>query len=46
MLTSPGWAKEHHIVFCGHEVQRPEVGDHVAFEATGVVEVELLQRLS
>src|SRR6185503_5052664 len=35
---------EDHVVFGGDEVQRSEVGDQVAFEAAGVVEVELLQR--
>jgi hypothetical protein len=45
MLTSPGRAKEDDVVLGGHEVQRPEVGNGVAFEATGVIEVELLQRL-
>ena len=43
MLTSPGWSEEHDVVFGGHEVQRPEVGNGVAFEAPGVVEVKLLQ---
>ena len=46
MLTSPGRAEEHDIVLGGDEIQRAEVGDGVAFEAAGVVEVELLQRLS
>ena len=38
-------AEEHDVVFGDHEVQCPEVGDGVAFESAGVVEVELLQRL-
>jgi site-specific DNA recombinase len=45
-FTSAGRAEEHDVVLGCHEVQRPEVGDGVAFEATGVVEVELLQRFS
>ena len=36
-------AEEHDVVFGDHEVQCPEVGDGVAFESVGVVEVELLQ---
>ena len=43
MLTSPGRAQEDNVVLGGHEVQRPEVGNGVAFEASGMVEVKLLQ---
>ena len=43
MLTSLGRAEEDDVVFGDDEVQRPEVGDGVAFEAASVVEVELLQ---
>ena len=43
MLTSPGWAEEDDVVFGDHEVQCSEVGDGVAFESAGVVEVELFQ---
>ena len=43
MLTSPGWAEKDDVVAGGDEVQRPEVGDGVAFESAGVIEVELFQ---
>jgi hypothetical protein len=43
VLTNPGWTEEHHVVFGGDEVQGAQMGDGVAFEAAGVVEVELLQ---
>ena len=43
MLRGPGRAEEDHVVFGGHEVQRAEVGDGVAVQAAGVVEVELLE---
>jgi hypothetical protein len=43
-LPGSGWAEEHHIVAGGDEVQGAQVRDEVAFEAAGVVEVELLQR--
>ena len=43
MLTSPARAQEDNVVLGGHEVQRPEVGDGVAFEAAVMIEVELLQ---
>jgi len=39
-------AEEHHVVLRGDEVQRPEVGDHVAFQPSRMLEVELLQRLA
>ena len=38
------WSEEDDVVFVGDEVQGAQVGDQVAFEASGVVEVELLQR--
>ena len=46
MLTSPGRPEEDDVIACGDEIQGAEVGDGVAFEATGVVEVEFLQRFS
>ena len=45
-LAGPGWAEEHHVLPGRHKVQRAEVGDGVAVEAAGVVEVELFQRLA
>jgi len=45
MLTSPGRAQKHDVVACGDEVQGAQVRDGVAFEAAGMLEVELLQRL-
>jgi len=45
-LTGAGWAEEDHVLFRGDEVQAAEVGDGLAFEAAGVVEVELLQGLA
>ena len=45
-MGSPGsgCAQEHHVVFGGDEVQRPKVGDGVAFEVADMIKVELLQR--
>ena len=40
------WPQEDSVVACGDEIQCSEVGDGVAFEAAGMVEVELLQRFS
>jgi hypothetical protein len=45
-LAGAGWAEEHHVLLGRHEVQRAEVGDLLAVEAAGVVEVELLQALA
>ena len=45
-LAGAGRAEEHHVLFRGDEVQGAEVGDLVAFQAAGVVEVELLQALA
>ena len=45
-LAGAGRAEEHHVVLGGDEVQGAQVRDEVAFEAAGVVEVELLQRLA
>jgi hypothetical protein len=45
-LSGAGRAEEHHVLAGGDEVQRVEVGDDVAFEAAGVVEVELLEALA
>ena len=42
-LAGAGWSEEHDVVLGGDEVQGAEVGDQVAFEAAGVVEVELLK---
>jgi transposase len=44
-LAGAGRAEKHHVLLGHDEVQRAEVGDEVAFERAGVVEVELLQRL-
>ena len=46
MLTSPGRTEEHHVIAGGDEVQGAQMGDGVAFESAGVVEVELLQRFT
>ena len=45
-LAGAGWAEEDHVLLGGDEVQGAQVGDQVAFEAAGVVEVELLQGLA
>jgi hypothetical protein len=45
-LTGAGRAEEDHVVAGGDEVQGAQVGDGVAFEGAGVVEVELLQALA
>ena len=45
-LAGAGRAEEDHVLFGGDEVQRAEVGDLVAFEAAGMVEVEVLQRFA
>ena len=45
-LAGAGRAEEHHVLFGGDEVQGAQVGDDVAFEAAGVVEVELLEALA
>jgi hypothetical protein len=42
VLPVPG-AAEDHVLLAGDEVEGAEVGDGVAFESAGVVEVELLQ---
>ena len=41
-FAGAGWAEEDHVFLAGDEVQGGEVGDQVAFQAAGVVEVELL----
>jgi hypothetical protein len=41
-----GRAEEDHVLPGGDEVQGPEVGDDLALEASGVVEVELFQRFA
>jgi hypothetical protein len=45
VLPVPG-AAEDHVLLAGDEVEGAEVGDGVAFESAGVVEVELLQALA
>ena len=45
-FAGAGRAEEHHVVLGRDEVQRAQVRDHLTFEAAGVVEVELLQRLA
>jgi hypothetical protein len=45
-LPGPGRAEEDHVLLRDDEVQRAQVGDQVALEAAGVVEVELLQALA
>ena len=45
-LAGAGRAEEDHVVAGGDEVQGAQVGDGVAFERAGVVEVELLQALA
>jgi hypothetical protein len=45
-LAGAGRAEEDHVLLRGDEVQGAEVLDQVAFEAAGVVEVELLQGLA
>jgi hypothetical protein len=45
-LAGAGRPEEHHVLPAGDEVQRAEVGDGVALEAAGVVEVELLDALA
>ena len=45
-FAGAGRAEEHDVLFGGDEVQGAQVGDRVAFEAAGVVEVELLQGLA
>ena len=45
-LAGAGRAEEDHVVLGGDEVQGAQVGDQVAFEAAGVVEVELLEGLT
>ncbi len=45
-LAGAGWAEEDHVLLGDHEVQGAEVGDQVALESAGVVEVELLQALA
>jgi hypothetical protein len=45
VLPVPERVEEYHVLACRHEVQGAEVGDGVAFEAAGVVKVELLEAL-
>ena len=41
-LAGAAWAKQDHVVFRGDGTERPEVGDLVAFDGGGVIEVEVL----
>lgn len=45
-LAGAGRAEEDHVLAGGDEVQGSQVGDLFAFEPSGVVEVEVLQRLA
>src|SRR5947209_20507292 len=45
-LTGARWPEEDDVVLRGDEVQGAQVGDDLAFEAAGVVEVEFLQALA
>ena len=45
-FAGAGWAEEDDVVAGGDEVQGAQMGDGVAFESAGVVEVELLQGFS
>jgi hypothetical protein len=45
-LAGAGRAEEYHVVAGGDEVQGAQVGDGLAFERAGVVEVEFLQALA
>ncbi len=45
-LAGAGRAEEHDVVAGGDEVQGAQVGDQVAAEAAGVVEIELFQGLA
>jgi hypothetical protein len=45
-FAGAGRAEEDHVLLAGNEVQRAEVGDQVAFQPAGIVEVELLQTLA
>jgi hypothetical protein len=45
-LAGTGRSEEHDVLFAGDEVQGAQVRDLVAFQAAGVVVVEVLQRLA
>ena len=45
VLLGSGVGPRAHVLLAGDEVPRGEVGDRVAFQANGVVEVELLETL-
>ena len=45
-LAGAGRPEEDHVLLRGDEVERAQVGDGVAFEGAGVVEIELFQRLA
>jgi hypothetical protein len=45
-LASAWWTQEDHVLAGGDEVEGAQVGDAVALEGAGVVEVELLQTSS
>jgi len=41
-FAGAGWAEEDHILLGGDEVEGGEVGDQVALQPAGMIEVELL----
>lgn len=45
-LAGAGRPKEDHVLLSDDEVQRPQVGDYLAFHGPLVVEVEVLERLA
>ena len=45
-LAGPGRSEEDHVLPAGDEVQGPQVGDQVAAQPAGVVEVEVLEGLA
>jgi site-specific DNA recombinase len=45
-FSCPRWTEEHDVVLARDEIQRAQMRDRFAFEAAGVLEVELLQRLA
>jgi len=45
-LAGAGRAEQQHVLSRGDEVQRAQVRDQLAFEAAGVVVVEVLQGLA
>src|SRR5215213_7815507 len=45
-FAGAGWAEEDHVLLSGDKVQRAQMGDLVALQTAGVVEVKLLQALA